>query len=65
MVSLSDQQLGLLMDTARAIDPDRRDIFLQRVGAMLRLRHRFSDADVAEVSKLALYGLVHDNESAA
>ena len=32
------------------------DLFLQRVGAMLRMRGRFNDSDVAEVAQLALTG---------
>jgi hypothetical protein len=40
-------------------EPERRDIFLQRVEPILRLRHRFDDADVADVAKLSLAGLVH------
>jgi len=35
----------------------RRDIFLQRAGAMLRMRGRFTDSDVADVVKLAMAGL--------
>jgi hypothetical protein len=40
-------------------DPDRRGVYLQRIEAMLKLRHRFNDNDVVEISKLALCGLVH------
>jgi hypothetical protein len=58
MISLSDSQLRVIMDTAKAIEPSRRDIFLQRVGAMLKLRGRFDDADVEDVARLALCGLV-------
>jgi hypothetical protein len=57
MISLSDHQLKVVMAAAAGIDPDRRDVFLQRVAAMLKLRGRFSDADVADVAKLALTGL--------
>jgi hypothetical protein len=63
MVSLSDNQLRTLMDTAGQLSPERRSLFLERVGAMLKLRIRgdrgVSDHDVAEVSALALCGLVH------
>jgi hypothetical protein len=59
MVSLSDGQLTAVMDAARTLPIERRDTFLQRVGAMLRMRHRFTDADVAEVTRLAMAGLVH------
>ena len=33
------------------------DLFLQRVGVMLKMRGRFTDADVTDVAKLALTGL--------
>jgi hypothetical protein len=53
MLALSDSQLQTVMATAASIDPDRRDVYLQRVGAMLRVRHRFDDSDVNEISTLA------------
>jgi hypothetical protein len=60
MISLSDEQLQTVMAAAGSIDPDRRPVFLERVGSMLRLRGRYSsNDDVAEISKLALCGLVH------
>lgn len=65
MVSLSDSQLQILMSAAGGLEPERRDIFLQRCGAMLRMRGRFTDADVAEVTRLALAGLVQTADSAA
>ena len=37
---------------------ERRDIFLQRVGAMLRMRGHFTDADVADVARLAMASLI-------
>jgi hypothetical protein len=46
------------MAAAASIGPERRDIFLQRVGAMLKPRHRFADTDVVDVAQLALCGLV-------
>ena len=58
MISLSDNQLRIVMDVAAGLKPERRDIFLQRCGAMLRMRGRFTDADVAEVTRLAMAGLV-------
>ena len=33
-------------------------MFLQRIGAMLLYRKRFNDSDVADVTQLALQGLV-------
>jgi len=58
MISLSDNQLKTVMATAASVSPDRRDVFLERIGAMLKVRHRFTDTDVDEVSKLATCGLV-------
>jgi hypothetical protein len=57
MVSLSDNQLRTVMDAAASLQLDRRAVFLERVGAMLKLKGIFSDADVADVTKLALTGL--------
>ncbi|MGB8747115.1 MAG: hypothetical protein WCD54_14280 [Pseudolabrys sp.] len=42
------------MTAANAVPVERRDTFLQRVGATLKLRYRFSDTDVADVAQLAL-----------
>jgi hypothetical protein len=64
MISLTDRQLRIVMDTAAAIQPDRRDIYLQRVAAILDLRHRFTDADVSDVVSLASCGLVHRTDAA-
>jgi hypothetical protein len=58
MISLSDQQFRIVMSGARAIDPEWRHIFLQRVWAMLELRDRFADSDVVEITKLTLAGLL-------
>ena len=55
-----DRQLAVVMTAAKGIAPERRDIFLQRIVAMLRLRGRFTDDDVADVAKLALHGLHHE-----
>jgi hypothetical protein len=59
MIALTDQQLQTIMATAADIAPERRDVFLQRVAAMLRLRRPFDDSDVDEIAKLATAGLVH------
>ena len=58
MVSLSDDQLRIIMDAAAGLKLERRNIFLERVGAMLKLRGRFTDSDVADVAKLATAGLL-------
>ena len=65
MISLSDSQLQIVMQAAAGIDPERRDVYLQRCAAILRLRGRFTDSDVADVAKLALRGLVHRNARTA
>jgi hypothetical protein len=58
MISLSDHQMDVVTDTASIVPVERRDIFLERVGAMLTMRGRFTDADVHDVTALALCGLV-------
>jgi hypothetical protein len=63
MVSLTDNQLKTVMDAATALAPERRDIFLERVGAMLRMRRRFTDGDVRQVCELALAGLIQTADS--
>jgi hypothetical protein len=65
MVSLSDAQLKILTDTAARVTPDRRSIFLERCGAMLNMRGRFTDADVSDVCMLASCGLIHQRTDAA
>jgi len=64
-IALTDSQLAIVMDAARGIDPARRDVFLQRVAAMLRYRGVFTDADVADVARLALAGLVQRRADSA
>ena len=53
------------MTTAGMLEPERRDLFLQRVGAMLKFRYRFTDDDVADVARLAMAGLVHQAADSA
>jgi hypothetical protein len=52
-------QLRIVMQGASALPVEKRDLYLQRIAAMLALRGRghFNDDDVAEVAKLALTGL--------
>jgi hypothetical protein len=59
MVSLSDPQLKIIMTAANTVPVERRSVFWERCGAMLRMRGRFSDDDVADVTQLALTGLAH------
>ena len=65
MLSLSDVQLAIVVEAAGALDPERRDVFLERCAAMLKLRGRFSDADVSDVVQLAAHGLAQQRHSAA
>lgn len=59
MVSLSDRQLEIVQHTARLLPVEKRDVFLQRVGAVLAQRLKdFDDGDVADAVELALCGLV-------
>ena len=46
------------MDAAAAVPIEKRDLYLQRLAAMLTMRGRghVSDADVADVAQLALTG---------
>jgi len=54
MLSLTDQQLKTVADAARDVPQEKRDVYLQRIAAMLTIRGRghFNDADVAEVAAL-------------
>ena len=64
MLGLTDNQLRTVMDTARMVPVEKRDLYLQRIAAMLAMRGRgrFNDADVADV---ALAGLIQTADSAA
>jgi hypothetical protein len=66
MLGLSDHQIGVIMNSARAVTVEKRYVFLQRIGAMLTLRGRghFGDTDVQEVTALALHGLVQEPTTA-
>ena len=65
MVGLSDNQLKTIMHAANGVPVERRGIFLERCAAMLRMRGRFSDVDVQDVTALALAGLVQQAADAA
>ena len=60
MIGLTDYQLRVVMNAARLLPLEKRDIFLQRIAAMLALRGRgrFTDTDVADVAQLAIAGLI-------
>ena len=61
MISLSDRQLNVVLGAAGAVPVEKRDLYLQRIAAMLTMRGRghFGDDDVQEVAALALRGLSH------
>jgi hypothetical protein len=67
MIGLTDYQLKIVMDAARMLPVEKRDVFLQRIAAMLALRDygRFTDTDVADVAQLAPAGLVQKTADAA
>ena len=46
--------LQIIMTAANAVPVERRSVFLERVGAMLKPRGRFSDDDVRQVAALAM-----------
>jgi hypothetical protein len=56
MISLSDEQLQTVMRAAHTLPVEKRDVYLQRIAALLRQRGRFGDADVADVAQQALHG---------
>jgi hypothetical protein len=57
MIALTDQQLQTVLDAASRIDIEKREMFLQRVEAMLRMRGLFNDQDLKDICALALAGL--------
>jgi hypothetical protein len=67
MLSLSGQQLRTVMEGASTLPVEKRDLYLQRIAAMLAMRGRghFNDNDVADVVKLAMCGLSHQRTDAA
>lgn len=66
MIGLTDIQLQTIVAAATTIsEPERRSLFLERTFAMLKLKRRFTDADVVEGAKAALTGLVQGRTVAA
>ena len=57
MLGLTDNQV--VMDVAHMVPVEKRDLYLQRIAAMLTMRGHghFTDADVSDVAMLALTGL--------
>jgi hypothetical protein len=66
MLGLTDYQLGTVMDMARTVPVEKRDVYLQRIAAMLAMRgRRFTDDDVSEVARLAMAGLIQHTADVA
>ncbi|MGB8680560.1 MAG: hypothetical protein WCD59_23080 [Pseudolabrys sp.] len=66
MLGLTDNQLTTVMGMARTLPVEKRDLYLQRIAAMLTVRGRghFNDADVADVTTLAIAGLIQQTADA-
>jgi len=60
VISLSDQQLKLVMDRATMLPVEKRELFLQRVAARLNLHWKFDDAAVSAAVSAAIIGLMHE-----
>jgi hypothetical protein len=67
MLGLTDYQLKIVMGAARSVPVEKRDVYLQRIAAMLAMRGRgrFTDTDVSDVAQLALARLIQTADSAA
>jgi hypothetical protein len=65
MLGLTDTQLKIIMSVANGVPVEKRDLYLQRIAAMLTTRGRghFTDADVTDVAKLAMAGLIQTTDS--
>jgi hypothetical protein len=61
VISLNDAQLKTVMAAAAQVPHEKRDMFLQRIAAILKLRGRFGDDDVGDAVKRALVGMIHEN----
>jgi hypothetical protein len=61
MFALSDSQLQIVITAAGPLPPEKRSVFLERIAARLQLRGaRFSDADLDDAVRRALYGLIQN-----
>ncbi len=58
MFALSDSQLQTVWNATDSLPLEKRGVFLERLVAQLRLRGRFSTADLEDVVRSALKGLV-------
>ena len=59
MFALTDAQLEIVMIAAGSLPVEKRNLFLERVAARLRLRgSHFTDADLDAAVQAALTGLI-------
>jgi hypothetical protein len=59
LVSLSDEQLQVVLTAAAALDVEKRDAFLRRVAALLgRQAGHIGDGDVSGAVEKALHSLL-------
>jgi hypothetical protein len=59
-LGLTDHQMKLVMDRAAILPVEKRDVFLKRIAAQLKLKWKFDDAAVAEAVSAAIMGLIHE-----
>jgi hypothetical protein len=59
-LGLTDSQLRLVMDRAAILPVEKRDVFLRRIAAHLKLKWKFDDAAVSEAVSAAIIGLIHE-----
>ena len=60
LVALDDNQLRIIMTAAASLPPEKRDVFLHRLAALLQRvgGRRPGDADVEHAARAALKGLM-------
>ena len=66
MISLSDHQLDIVSEIARALPVEKRRAYLERIAADLTVRHglRFTDDDVSAAGQVACAILIqHSRET--
>lgn len=64
-LSLTDRQIDIVSQTARALPVEKRDAYLQRLAALLsQTSGRVTDAGVSEAARTALDGLLQRTSAA-
>ena len=65
MIPFTDAQLDIVLRGARDLAPEKRSVYLERIGALLAQRAgKFADADVVTAMEISLRSLMQ-HESAA